>query len=86
MLEARELTAAYSGLVALVDVSIKVAAGEIVCVAGANGAGKSTLLRHAAGLLEPTRGRVSAQGRVALLLQNPVDYGVESLATLEVGE
>ena len=41
---------------------------------GRNGAGKSTFLRHAAGLLAPTRGRVVADGRVALLLQNPGDY------------
>jgi energy-coupling factor transport system ATP-binding protein len=41
---------------------------------GRNGAGKSTLLRHAAGLMRPTRGRVRALGRVALLLQNPTDY------------
>ena len=41
---------------------------------GRNGAGKSTLLRIAAGLAEPTRGRVEAAGRVALLLQNPGDY------------
>ncbi len=48
---------------------------------GRNGAGKSTLLRHAAGLMDPTRGRVSRGGRVALLLQNPTDYLVhESVA------
>ncbi len=41
---------------------------------GRNGAGKSTLLRHAARLLEPTRGSVRSAGRVALLLQNPGDY------------
>ncbi len=41
---------------------------------GRNGAGKSTLLRHAAGLLEPTRGSVRRAGRLALLLQNPGDY------------
>jgi energy-coupling factor transporter ATP-binding protein EcfA2 len=41
---------------------------------GRNGAGKSTLLRHAAGLMQPTRGKVEAAGRVALLLQNPTDY------------
>jgi energy-coupling factor transport system ATP-binding protein len=41
---------------------------------GRNGAGKSTLLRHTAGLLQPTRGRLQAKGRVALLLQNPGDY------------
>jgi energy-coupling factor transporter ATP-binding protein EcfA2 len=48
--------------------------GEPVVLMGRNGAGKSTLLRHAAGLLEPTRGSVQRSGRVALLLQNPGDY------------
>ncbi len=48
--------------------------GERVALMGRNGAGKSTLLRHAAGLLEPTRGSVRASGRVALLLQHPGDY------------
>ncbi len=48
--------------------------GERVALMGRNGAGKSTLLRHAAGLLEPTRGTIESSGRVALLLQNPSDY------------
>ncbi len=55
-------------------VTLALAPGEGVALMGRNGAGKSTLLRHAAGLLEPTRGRVRAAGRVALLLQNPGDY------------
>ena len=55
-------------------VELAVAPGESVALMGRNGAGKSTLLRHAAGLLEPTRGRVERAGRVALLLQNPGDY------------
>jgi energy-coupling factor transport system ATP-binding protein len=55
-------------------VDLTVGPGELVVLMGRNGAGKSTLLRHAAGLLEPTRGRVRAAGRVALLLQNPGDY------------
>jgi energy-coupling factor transporter ATP-binding protein EcfA2 len=54
--------------------SLRIGAGERVALMGRNGAGKSTLLRHAAGLMKPTRGRVSASGRVALLLQNPTDY------------
>ncbi|HTX32619.1 MAG TPA: ATP-binding cassette domain-containing protein [Solirubrobacteraceae bacterium] len=56
------------------SLSVSVSAGERVAVMGRNGAGKSTLLRHAAGLMKPTRGKVSAPGRVALLLQNPTDY------------
>ncbi|MGO9888258.1 MAG: ABC transporter ATP-binding protein [Solirubrobacteraceae bacterium] len=55
-------------------VAFSLAPGESIALMGRNGAGKSTLLRHAAGLLEPTRGRVERSGRVALLLQNPSDY------------
>ena len=40
---------------------------------GRNGAGKSTLLRAAAGLLEPTHGRVATPAGVALLPQRPAD-------------
>jgi energy-coupling factor transport system ATP-binding protein len=54
--------------------TLTVAPGESVALMGRNGAGKSTLLRHAAGLLDPTRGRIERAGRVALLLQNPGDY------------
>ena len=55
-------------------VDLTLAPGESIALMGRNGAGKSTLLRHAAGLMEPTRGRVERAGRVALLLQNPGDY------------
>ena len=55
-------------------VDLALAPGERVALMGRNGAGKSTLLRVAAGLDEPTRGRVERAGRVALLLQNPGDY------------
>jgi energy-coupling factor transport system ATP-binding protein len=55
-------------------VDLAVRPGETVALMGRNGAGKSTLLRHAAGMMAPTRGSVTAAGRVALLLQNPGDY------------
>ena len=64
-------------------VDLAVAPGELVALMGRNGAGKSTLLRHAAGLMEPTRGRVEAFGRVALLLQNPTDYLVHETVAQE---
>ncbi len=64
----------HRGPAILRGAELRVEAGESVALMGRNGAGKSTLLRHAAGLLEPTRGRVERAGRVALLLQNPGDY------------
>jgi len=62
MLSVRELTTAYQGLVAISAVSIEVARGEIVCVAGANGAGKSTLLKSIAGAERPRAGTVTFDG------------------------
>jgi energy-coupling factor transport system ATP-binding protein len=59
--------------------------GESVALMGRNGAGKSTLLRHAAGLLEPTRGRVDRAGRVALLLQNPGEASAHVLEAAGLG-
>jgi energy-coupling factor transport system ATP-binding protein len=67
-------------------VDLSLAPGESVALMGRNGAGKSTLLRHAAGLLEPTRGRVRVAGRVALLLQNPGDYFIHERVADELPE
>ena len=62
MLSVREVTTAYQGLVAISAVSIEVAKGEIVCVAGANGAGKSTLLKSIAGAERPRSGTIIFDG------------------------
>jgi energy-coupling factor transporter ATP-binding protein EcfA2 len=74
------------GPVALRDLSLTVARGERIALMGRNGAGKSTLLRVAAGLSEPTRGRVRRAGRVALLLQNPSSYLVHERVSDEASE
>src|SRR3982074_1892981 len=63
MLSVHEVTTAYQGLVAISAVSIEVAKGEIVCVAGANGAGKSTLLKSIAGAERPPSGAVTCDGK-----------------------
>jgi branched-chain amino acid transport system ATP-binding protein len=58
VLATHKITTAYNGLIALSEVSISVAHGEIVCVAGANGAGKSTLLKSIAGMERPHSGSI----------------------------
>jgi branched-chain amino acid transport system ATP-binding protein len=63
MLSVHEVTTAYQGLVAISAVSIEVAKGEIVCVAGANGAGKSTLLKSIAGAERPRSGTITFDGK-----------------------
>src|SRR5258707_7555457 len=62
MLSVHEVTTAYQGLVAISAVSIEVARGEIVLVAGANGAGKSTLIKSIAGAERPRSGTVTFDG------------------------
>src|SRR3990172_6708165 len=49
---------------ALRDVSLSAARGEAVGLIGRNGSGKTTLLRLIAGIIRPTTGRVSADGRI----------------------
>src|SRR3954468_5226938 len=61
LLRLEGVSASYRGLKALQDVSLEVAAGEIVAVVGANGAGKSTLLRAIAGQVA-TQGAITFDG------------------------
>jgi len=63
MLEMKDIDAGYGGFQALFGVSMRVEAGEAVAVIGANGAGKTTLLRVISGLLAPTAGRMSMEGK-----------------------
>ncbi len=79
LLEALPFTTNYSPTEfwALRDVNLNVERGEILGVVGPNGSGKSTLLQIVSGILEPTRGRVITQGRIAALLELGAGFNLE---------
>ena len=57
-----DLTVRFGGLVALDDVGMSVAPGEVVGVIGPNGAGKTTLFNVICGFVRPTTGRLEVLG------------------------
>jgi ABC-2 type transport system ATP-binding protein len=63
MLEVQHLYRSYRTIPAVVDVSFKVAAGEIAGFLGPNGAGKSTTVKIITGMLRPDDGKVLFEGR-----------------------
>lgn len=63
MLEARDLTISYNDRVAVSNVTLTLAAGEITALVGPNGAGKSTLLRSLNGQVARTSGEVLLDGQ-----------------------
>jgi branched-chain amino acid transport system ATP-binding protein len=63
LLEVRGLRASYGGRRILENVSLAVAAGEVVAVIGHNGAGKSTLLKSIFRMVPWSEGEVLLEGR-----------------------
>ncbi len=62
LLAADCLTRAFGDRVAVRDLSLTVAAGEIVALLGPNGAGKTTTMRMLAGLILPDTGTITIHG------------------------
>lgn len=56
VVEADNIAADYSGLVALDDVDLRLPAAQLTAIIGPNGAGKSTLLKLLTGMKKPLRG------------------------------
>ncbi|MBA4698320.1 MAG: sugar ABC transporter ATP-binding protein [Ruminococcus sp.] len=63
ILELKNITKRFPGVVALNEVSLDVRAGEIHALCGENGAGKSTLIKTCTGAVIPDMGEIVVEGR-----------------------
>jgi simple sugar transport system ATP-binding protein len=63
ILELRNVNKSFGPIDVLHDISLKVHAGEVLCLLGDNGAGKSTLIKTMAGLFRPSSGKVLMDGK-----------------------
>ena len=63
ILELRNVNKSFGPIDVLHDISLKVHAGEVLCLLGDNGAGKSTLIKTLSGVHKPTSGTVLMDGK-----------------------
>lgn len=67
----------YKEHYALRNISFKVHTGETVGIIGTNGSGKSTILKIITGVLSPTEGEVTVNGRISALLELGAGFNME---------
>ncbi|HEY0552416.1 MAG TPA: sugar ABC transporter ATP-binding protein [Verrucomicrobiae bacterium] len=63
LLQVRSVSKRFPGVLALENVSLTLARGEVLAVVGENGAGKSTLMKILAGVQTPDSGEILLEGR-----------------------
>ncbi|WP_332824422.1 ABC transporter ATP-binding protein [Ramlibacter sp.] len=63
LLEARNITVRFGGLVAVDDVSVMLQRAELVGIIGPNGAGKTTFFNAISGVQAPTSGQLLVEGQ-----------------------
>ena len=63
ILELRHVNKSFGPIDVLHDISLKVHAGEVLCLLGDNGAGKSTLIKTLSGVHNPSSGTVLMDGK-----------------------
>jgi branched-chain amino acid transport system ATP-binding protein len=100
LLDVRNLTKIFGGLVAINDLSMSVMKGEILGLIGPNGAGKSTALNMISGGISPTKGkcifkdeditglppyRISKKGIARVFQGNILFYNLSAIKNVLIG-
>ena len=62
LIEVQSISKYFGSVIALKDISMRVAPGEVMCLLGDNGAGKSTLIKTLSGVHAPDEGKMLLEG------------------------
>jgi simple sugar transport system ATP-binding protein len=81
LVELRDIVKRFGSVIALNGVTMKVHAGEVMCLLGDNGAGKSTLIKTLSGVHQPTDGEILIDG-TPVLMSSPRDALDRGIATV----
>jgi len=81
VLELRNVNKSFGPIDVLHDISLRVRAGEVLCLLGDNGAGKSTLIKTMAGVHKPTTGEILMDGQ-PVVFNDPREAGDRGIATV----
>ena len=81
LLEVKEITKKFGGVVALENVDLKLYPNEVLALLGDNGAGKSTLIKVISGAHLPDKGEIFLQGRKVNIVnpQTAKNLGIETI-------
>ena len=63
LIDVQNISRYFGSVIALKDISMKVNAGEVMCLLGDNGAGKSTLIKILSGVHQQSEGRYLVEGK-----------------------
>src|SRR2546422_4768179 len=65
LLDVQHISKYFGSVIALKDISMRVRAGQVMCLLGDNGAGKSTLIKILSGVYQPSEGQYLIEGKEA---------------------
>src|SRR2546422_10679524 len=81
LLDVQHISKYFGSVIALKDISMRVRAGQVMCLLGDNGAGKSTLIKILSGVYQPSEGQYLIEGKEALF-SSPRDALSAGIATV----